>query len=181
MRALIIVESMYGNTRTIAERVAAGLADRFDATILPVGETTPELVADADLLVCGGPTHAHGLSRPGTRRAAVDAARKDPTLRVVAGAAGPGLREWIDGLERRDGAIAAAFDTRLKAPAVLTGRASKAIARRLHRRGYTLAVAPQSFFVDGHNHLLDDEQTWAETWGVSLGVAAAMSPSHPHR
>ena len=157
-----------------------GLADRFDATLVPVADATPEFVAQADLLVCGSPTHAHGLSRPRTRRAAVDGARKDPSLDVLDGAGGVGLREWLEGLERRDGAIAAAFDTRIKAPAVLTGRASKGIARRLHRHGWTLALAPESFLVDKRNHLLDGQTERAEAWGGSLAVAAAMSPSHPH-
>jgi hypothetical protein len=180
MRALIVFESMYSNTRTIAEHIAVGLADRFDATVVPVAEATPELVAQADLLVCGGPTHAHGLSRPSTRRAAVDGARKDPTMNILAGADGAGLREWLDGLEPRDGATAAAFDTRIKAPAVLTGRASKSIARRLHHLGYARAMAPESFFVDKRNHLLDGQTARAEAWGASLAVAAAMSPAHPH-
>jgi hypothetical protein len=180
MRALIVYETMYGSTRTVAEHIALGLADRFDATLVPVAEATSELVADADLLVCGGPTHAHGLSRPGTRRMAVDGARKDQSLEVVPGAAGPGLREWTESLERREGVIAAAFDTRIDGPSVLTGRAAKAIARRLHRRGYTLAVAPGSFLVDKTNHLLADQPARAKAWGAALAVAAAMSPAQPH-
>src|SRR6476661_58109 len=72
MRALIVYETMYGSTRTIAEHIALGLADRFEATLVPVADATTDLAAAADLVVCGAPTHAHGLPRPGTRRVAVD-------------------------------------------------------------------------------------------------------------
>jgi hypothetical protein len=174
MRALIVFESMYGNTRTIGEHIAVGLADRYEVTLVPVANATPELVAQADLLVCGAPTHVHGLSRPSTRRAAVEATKKDTTLEIQPGADGPGLREWLDGLEYLDGASAAVFDTRIKAPALLTGRASRRIARRLRRSGRKLAVAPRSFLVDKHNHLLDDQPGLAEAWGRSL--VAELSP-----
>jgi len=180
MRALIVYETMYGGTRTIAEHIALGLADRFEATLVPVAEATKDLATGADLVVCGAPTHAHGLPRPGTRRVAVDGARRDPSLDVAPGAGGPGVREWIATLGRCDGVIAAAFDTRIKGPSLLTGRASKAIARQLHRHGCTLAVAPGSFLVDKQNHLLADQPALAEAWGAALAVAAAMSPAHPH-
>jgi len=181
MRALIVFESIYGNTRTIAEHVAVGLSDRFDATVVSVVDATPELVDRADLLVCGGPTHVHGLSSRSTRRAAFDGARKDPTVDVLPGAEGDGIREWLEHAAPRQGCVAAAFDTRVKAPAAFTGRASKRIARRLHRRGCTLAVAPESFLVDKQNHLLEDQSERAEAWGRSLAVAAAMYPTTPRR
>jgi hypothetical protein len=180
MRALIVYESMYGNTRIVAERIASGLADRFEATPVAVSALSPADVAEADLIVCGAPTHAHGLSRPSTRRAAVDAASKDPSLAVVVGADGPGIREWLNGLGRRDGQVAAAFDTRMKGPASLTGRASRTIGRRLRRHGRILAVTPESFLVDKHNRLMPGELDRAESWGRSLDVSAAVSPTRPH-
>ena len=71
-------------------------------------------------------------------------------------------------------------DTRIKGPCLLTGRATRAIARRLRRRGYILASAPGSFLVDNTNHLLADRPARAEAWRAALAVAAAMSPAHPH-
>ena len=180
MRALIVYETMYGSTRTIAEHIALGLADRFDATLVPVAEATKDLATDADLVVCGAPTHIHGLSRPRTRRMAVDGAQRDPSLEVAPGADGPGVREWIGSLGHVDGLIAAAFDTRIDGPAFMTGRAGMAIARQLRRHGCTLAVAPGSFLVDKQNHLLADQPARAKSWGATLAVAAVMSPTHPH-
>jgi flavodoxin len=59
MRALVVYESMYGNTHAVAVSIAAGLSTTHDVTLVPVTRATPELVAAADLLVAGGPTHLH--------------------------------------------------------------------------------------------------------------------------
>jgi hypothetical protein len=181
MRALVVYESIYGNTHTIADRIAAGLADRFDTTAVAIGALSPANAAEVDLLVCGAPTHVHGLPRPSSRRSAVESAGKDPRLEVAAGADGPGVREWLATLGPADGQLAAAFDTRMTGPSVFTGRSSRVIARRLRQRGRVLAVAPESFLVDKHNRLLAGEPERAEAWGRSLAVAAAMSPARPHR
>ena len=123
MRVLIVYESMYGNTRTVAERIGAGLGPDLDVDVVPVADATAERVAGADLLVVGGPTHVHGLSWPRTRRAAVEAAAKDPALDALPGADGRGLREWLAHLPSpTTGAAAAAFDTRIDAPAAFTGQ-----------------------------------------------------------
>jgi hypothetical protein len=175
MRALIVFESMYGNTHVVADHVADGLRSSFETTVVPVDDATPELVRASDLLVCGGPTHAHGLSRVSTRNAAVAAAEKDGTLSVEAAAQGLGLREWFEGIGRQGNTAAAAFDTRIDAPAFLTGRASTGIARRLRWRGFRLAVEPESFLVDKHNHLLEGEAERAASWGAAL--AAAVGPT----
>ena len=65
----------------------------------------------------------------------------------------------------------AAFDTRIDAPAALTGRASKGIAKRLRRCGFDLVAEPESFLVDKHNHLLEGEAERARAWGAALASA----------
>ena len=93
MRALVVYESMYGNTHLIADAIGAGLGS--DATVVSVHDATRELVEAADLLVVGGPTHIHGLTRESSRKAAADAAAKpDSTLTMDPDAFGDGLREW---------------------------------------------------------------------------------------
>jgi hypothetical protein len=174
MRALVVYESMYGNTRAVAERIAAGLAGRFEVTAVPVPEATVEMVDAADLLVCGGPTHAHGMSRAATRKAAVSAVvDKGADLPLETGAAGPGLRDWFPRVGSRLPAMAAAFDTRLDAPAVVTGRASRGIAHQLRRFGCRLVVPPHSFLVDKTNHLHSGQAHDAEAWGAELAAMAA--------
>ena len=174
MRAVVVYESMYGNTHLIADEIGAGLAQSFDVTVVPVAEADQAVVADADLVVVGGPTHAHGMSRSSTRRGAMDAAGKAAgALTVEPGADGPGLREWLDALGKcRPHAKAAAFDTRLAAPAAITGRASKGVGRQLHHHGFELVAEPESFIVTKENHLVPEEGNRARMWGTRLAAIA---------
>lgn len=177
MKAVVVFESMYGNTRTIAESVAMGIRATGDAevTVAPASEADSELIRQTDLLVVGGPTHAHGMSHSATRRAAREAATKpDSKLQLDPAAPidGPGIRGWLahlDGL----GGLAAAFDTRLDAPAVFTGRAAPKIARQLRRRGYTAVVEPESFLVTKDTELCPGETARAQDWGSRLSAIAA--------
>src|SRR6266496_3968547 len=134
MRAVVVYESMFGNTRKIAEAIGAGLRSFDDVEVAPVGAVTPELLAEVDLLVVGGPTHAWDMSRPSTRQSAVATAHSGLTLEPDAD--GPGLREWFASLGELS-CRAVAFDTRIKIPAALSGRAAKGIGRRLRQRGCT--------------------------------------------
>jgi hypothetical protein len=179
MKAVVIFESMYGNTRVIAEAVAEGIGAGGDVqvTVLPVSAAGHELTRDADLLVVGGPTHAHGMSRPQTRRAAHDAAGKPDTGLVLdPSASGPGIRDWLAHLEHRGG-LGAAFDTRLDAPAVFTGSAAAGIARKLRRSGVTAITKPESFLVTKKTELCAGETARAREWGTGLSRLAAASDS----
>jgi hypothetical protein len=83
------------------------------------------------------------------------------------------VREWLGSLGRRDGLAAAAFDTRVKGPAWLTGHASKGIADQLRRHGCTLVAAPESFLVTTSNTLVTREASRARDWGTMLAGAVA--------
>jgi menaquinone-dependent protoporphyrinogen IX oxidase len=173
MRTLIVYESMYGNTRAIADAIGRGLGLDSETVVIPVAQAHPELLNDADLVVVGGPTHVHSLSRASTRRSAREAASKPGSgLTMDPGAKGPGLRDWFATLGQVDTA-AAAFDTRLDAPAMFTGRASKAIARLLRRHGCTMAVEPESFLVTKNNRLRAGEEDRACAWGRQLAGRTA--------
>ena len=127
MRALVVYESMYGNTHVVASNVADGLRATHEVTLVPVAGATEDLVAEADLLVVGGPTHMHGLSSPASRRMAAQAAAKPASgLSLDPDACGPGLRDWLKGLGPGIGtahALVAAFDTRLNGVPAFTGHA----------------------------------------------------------
>jgi hypothetical protein len=142
--------------------------------VVPVSEVGFEVVRDVDIVVVGGPTHAHGMTRAATRNGAVVAAEKpgsDLELDTDPDAYGLGLREWFDTLDDVF-TNAAAFDTRFDLPAAFTGRASKGIARRLRRHGATLIAEPESFFVTKANDLEPHEEERARDWGARIGVAA---------
>ena len=68
MRAVVVYESMYGNTHVVASNIADGLRAAYEVTLVPVAEASEDLVAEADLLIVGGPTHMHGLSSSASRR-----------------------------------------------------------------------------------------------------------------
>jgi Flavodoxin domain len=174
MRAVVVYESMYGNTHLVADAVADGLrsVDGVDAEVVVVAHASADALAGADVVVVGGPTHVHGLSRPSTRKAAAEDAQKPGRgLELEADAEGEGLREWFDAVGALP-PLAAAFDTRLDAPVVITGRASKGIAKRLRRHGSELLDEPRSFLVTKENELEEHEVDEARSWGRRLGVAA---------
>jgi hypothetical protein len=172
MRALIVYESMYGNTHAIAASIAAGLSATHEVTAVPVTRATAELIATADLIVAGGPTHLHGMSTVTTRRRAAEAARQpDSGLAMDPDADSPGLRSWLGRLSTRD-ILAASFDTRLSGVPVLTGRASRSISRLLARCGCRLVLPPESFLVSRQNTLANGEAARACSWGAKLGKAA---------
>lgn len=96
MRAVVVYESMFGCTRRVADAIARGLGERLAATVVAVGQASPDMVAGAGLVVVGGPTHMHSMSRPVRRRMAVSMAHKpDGGLALEPGADGVGLREWF--------------------------------------------------------------------------------------
>jgi hypothetical protein len=168
MHAVVVYESMYGNTHLIADAIGAGLRTAFDVRVVPVSQVSGEIIADADLLVVGGPTHVHGMSRASTRNAAVQAADKPGGgLRVEPDPLGPGLREWFGSLGHYPGR-AAAFDTRMHGPAALTGRASKGVTRLLREHGFDVVAEPESFLVTKQDRLEPDEQDRARAWGSEL-------------
>jgi len=172
MRALVVYESMYGNTRAIARNIADGLSATHEATLVPVGEATPDLLAEADLLVAGGPTHMHGMSRASSRRMAAQAAAKENSgVTLDPGAHGPGIRDWLNDMAGGQ-ILAAAFDTRLSGVPAFTGRASHPIGRLLKRHGCRIVAAPASFLVSQQNTLLDGEAERARRWGMTLGAAS---------
>jgi Flavodoxin len=165
MKALVMYESMFGNSEQVARAVAAGLAEHAEVVVEDVSSATARDVLDVDLLVVGGPTHAFSLSRPGTRE---DAIRQG----ALHGLASRGLREWLDGLPRQlDGLPFATFDTRVTRVRRLPGSAARSATRILRRRGGRMVIAPESFFVDDvPGPLAPDELERATAWGRQLAA-----------
>jgi hypothetical protein len=170
---------MFGNTHLVAEAIARGLRSGGQVQVASVADARYENVRRYDVVVVGGPTHAHGMSRAKTRQSAITASGREPGDRqhLEPNTGGMGLRAWLDMLGLCDGQ-AAAFDTRLHGHPFLTGQAAKGIAGMLHNHGFHLVAEPISFIVDRHNHLLVGEEEQAERWGA--GLAAKMPSGQEH-
>lgn len=171
--ALVVYESMFGNTEKIAEAVAAGLERSMHVEVHEVQDASSEAVEQATLVVAGGPTHAFSMTRESTRAEALEQG-------ATHGSEGTGLREWLEGLPRgRHAPKVATFDTRAAKVRHLPGSAAKSAARAAHRHGFQAAAKPESFYVDDiAGPLLDGELERAEAWGAELASLArgAASP-----
>lgn len=172
MKAIVVYESMFGATRSVAEAVAEGLGSAGQVRVARAADVEAGALEGVDLLVVGAPTHAWSMPRPSTRQGAPGYTRKPGSdLAVEPGAAtDPGVREWIESLTGVSQSVAA-FDTRFAMPALLTGRASRAILRSLCRKGARRLVPAESFLVDKKSHLLTGQLERARSWGSELAVA----------
>jgi hypothetical protein len=175
MKAVVVYESLYGNTAAMAEAIARSLGEHaLDVDVHPVTEVPEMETAEVELLVVGGPTHAHGMSRASTRAVGAGDEKNtftDPTV-------DPGLREWLGALPDGAGRFGAAFDTRFDRSPVLTGSAAKGIAHRLEKQGFRLVAAPQSFFVTNENRLEDGQMERAASWGAALARLSRQTIAH---
>lgn len=181
MRALVVHESLFGNTRHVAEAIARGLragpedgaarGGGLEVEVVGVTDAPPTIPPGVTLLVVGGPTHAFGLSRPSTRRSAGDQGAPHEL------ADGAGMREWLGALERSATHLAAAaFDTHMAHPH-LPGAASHAEERRLRKLGFTMLAPGESFFVeDVEGPLVAGELERAERFGRQLAGKLADRP-----
>ncbi len=164
-RALIIVESYFGNTRAIAEAVAAGLIEGgVEAQVVDVDRAPGALPADLDLLVLGAPTHNRGLPTAATRAKA--------RAQAGSGEASPGIGEWLRTVTVPVSTDVAAFDTVIS-KGWLSGSAAKAIAKALQRQQGRRTASVRSFVVTASKGpLAAGQETDAHSWGRELAVSA---------
>jgi hypothetical protein len=175
MKALVVYESMFGNTELVARAIGAGLG--ADA-VVKVARAPTFVPDDVDVLVVGGPTHTRGMSRPKTRAQAVERGASDPGT-------ADGVREWLGQLNVPRAIIGAAFDTRVAGPKLLTGAAAAGIKNHLSSAGLRV-VGTQSFLVasaeqSGGRGVSDDELERARRFGQNLGTTARALVTEPAR
>lgn len=168
--ALVVYESLFENTETIAHAVARGLVlEGMGATVVAVGAAPPLRHVDLDLLVVGAPTHAFSLSRPRTRQ---DAVRQGASSASSA----TGVRDWLAVAgatpSSRNRPLAAMFDTRVRATEHLPMSAASRGAHLLQHLGLALVARPQGFVVEGlRGPLREEEVGHAVAWGRGLARA----------
>ena len=154
MNSVVIYGSHFGNTRKVAEAIAATLASAGQVTLLAADDAPATLADGTDLLVIGGPIEAFRMTAPVSHLLA----RLEP--RSVAGVA------------------AAAFDTRVQPHWWLPGSAAGGIAKRLEHLGARLVAPPEAFIVEGRVNepkghvpaLVPGELERAGTWAASLAA-----------
>ncbi|WP_297081112.1 hypothetical protein [uncultured Demequina sp.] len=180
MDAVVVFESMWGNTAAIARAIAAGLGG--DAVALTTDAATPAVIEASRLVVAGAPVHALNLPTEATRESA--SAKRQGEHGLAADVTHPPMREWLEGLPRGPRKYAA-YETRIRGP--LGHGAARAIARHFLDLGYTELEEPRGFTValttrssDPAALLLPGQEEEARRWGAHLRavldrVAAAPS------
>ena len=170
MTALIVTESLFGNTLAIAQAIGDGIADIHGpqtVRVVHASQAPTEVPPDVDLLVVGAPTHLLSLPNAGSRSHAE--AKGAPATPVA------GVREWIETVAIPAGLRVATFDTSIP-DRIGFGTAAGAAARALRSRGAQPTVGP-SFFVTGmEGPLADGELGRATAWGRELAAALASKP-----
>lgn len=174
MNVTIVYETVFGTTRALAQALADGvqMADpHIEVAVLSVDQADPDRLPSTGLLMVGGPTHAFGMSRPGTRRSG----REGRDAGLAGTATLTGVREWLQRLGPAErGARAAAFSTKL--PSRFAGNAAVGIVRRLRHLGYDV-VGHEGFTVGGATGPLSDgERDRARTWAARMLGRAAAAP-----
>jgi len=159
MKAIVVYESLWGNTAAVARAIAVGLG--ADARALSTAEATGAALSGVDLIVAGAPVHAFSLPSEESRRNAAASSGKAPAPDL----SHPSMRSWLAALPAGQGRFAA-FDTRFK---WTPGGATSRIARGLEGAGYRLAAKAQHFLIKGsHGPMRDGELDRARQWGSEL-------------
>lgn len=173
MKALLVYESMFGNTEQVARAVAEGLEETMEVDVREVSIVPPRIDDLVDLIVVGAPTHAFSLSRPSTRGDAIRqgaATKGDPAV---------GLREWLTGLPGgQHGEPMATFDTRVDKVRRLPGSAARKAARLARARGFQPAGVESFYVADTPGPLLPGELDRATAWGRHLVGKVAPARAH---
>jgi len=169
MKALVVYETMWGNTEQVARAVATGVGESYQVDVIEASGAPSRPGPEVSLIVAGGPTHAFSMSRPRTRADAL-------TRGADHGTEGSGLREWLEQLPAGDHQqVIATFDTKVKKVKLLPG-AAKGAAKVAAQHGYQRAAHAESFYVqDTEGPLVDGELERARQWGRQIAAAATRS------
>ena len=155
MKSVVVYGSRSGNTRRVAEAIAGALESFGPVEVVAAEQASATVWDRCDLLLVGGPTEGRHMTPP--VRAFFD--------RLPAGA----LR----------GIDAAAFDTRLDWPRLLTGSAAGQIRRRLLEAGADVVVRPESFKVTSRPTLRHGELERASIWAREVAAACHADGPRP--
>jgi hypothetical protein len=164
VKAVVVYESLWGNTAAIAHAIAEGIGP--DATALATDEAVGDAVAGADLVVAGAPLLGFNLPTEDMRAGIASNPGSGPAPDV----SHPSMRAWLASLPAGTGR-SASFETRIWwSP----GSSAKKIATELEGKGLRSVSQPQKFLVTGKTGPLKaGEIERARAWGAELAKAMA--------
>ncbi len=167
MKAVVVYESLWGNTAAIARAIAEGIGPETQA--LTTDAANAEALAGADLVVVGSPVIAFSLPTESSLQSLRTSPNRAPSPPDLSH---PSMRSWLDALPKGQG-YCAAFETGLWwSP----GGAKGAIVSRLQAAGYRPAAKERRFVVKGaYGPLRDGELEQARLWGAELARLARES------
>jgi hypothetical protein len=163
MKAIVVYESYWGNTASVARAVAEGIGP--DAKALNTDEAAGEALAGVDLVVAGSPIVAFSL--PSEKMRSDMAAKPDKKAPKPPDLSHPLLRTWLEGLPQAGAAArGAAFETGFKlSPGGATGK----ILKMLETKGYQPVSKKERFLVKGsYGPVKEGELDRARAWGAEL-------------
>ncbi|MGO1465333.1 MAG: flavodoxin domain-containing protein [Candidatus Corynebacterium faecigallinarum] len=165
MKSVIITESYFGNTATIAEELSAGLTSAgAEASVITAEEALEAPAAGTertDLVILAVPTHNMGLPTAKTRQQAAD--------KGAGTVATAGIREWIDaaaGTSATSGTRIIVMST--TTGGAMAGSAAKAAVKGLKKKRVTATRGEDFTVTDVPGPLAAGEKERARAWARTL-------------
>ena len=160
MKAIVVYESYWGNTASVARAIAEGIGP--DAKAMSTAEAKGDALAGVGLVVAGSPIVAFALPTEKARNAMAAKPGKAPAPPDLSH---PSLRSWLESLPKGNG-CAAAFETGFK---LSPGGAAATILKMLKGSGYEPVAKKERFLVKGsYGPLREGELERAKAWGAEL-------------
>ena len=155
MDALVMYDSVFGNTEKVAVAIGEGLATKLKTETKRFKDVEVNQIKDVKLFVVGSPTRAFRAT--------------------------PELVKFLKSLPPKslEGVKIAGFDTRVSQEQIdskflttmvkIFGYAAEPICKRLMKKGGSEIADPEGFYVGGtEGPLLDGELERAKEWGAKL-------------
>lgn len=155
MKALVLYDSVFGNTAKVAQAIGEALKPDCDVVVKQVAESTPADFDGIDILIAGSPTRGFKAT--------------------------PAFNKLLNELSRNalQGVRVGAFDTRMDVVTVdnkvltslvkVFGYAAEPTSKRLEKKGGRVVLAPAGFIVkDSEGPLMEGELERAASWARAI-------------
>ncbi len=152
-KALVVYDSLFGNTRKIAEAIKEGLDNQYDSKLMSVKDVKLTDINSIQLLILGSPTHGGRYSEAVK---AFFATLRDDSL---------------------EGIRASSFDTSIPVDGKgwfirllikMFGYAAPRISRELTKKGASIVSSETFWVLDREGPLKDGETERARSWAAGL-------------